>query len=172
MLCKCAAASGPLYPGALWLPKQTIPQNSRLETGAVIAASAWQRASSAARRSWVRVFRPPQHPLPARLHLREGSGGLGPSLEQGRALIGLNTPETHQQLLPGGKECEGEASHGLCDGSQPCPPPRPDLVPTSLCPPSTFLGHHSQVWDGGQGAEDNQITTETFSHEEEGFTML
>lgn len=122
MLCKCAAASGPLYPGALWLPKQTIPQNSRLETGAVIAASAWQRASSAARRSWVRVFRPPRHPLPARLHLREGSGGLGPSLEQGRALIGLNTPETHQQLLPGGKECEGEASDGLCDGSQPRPP--------------------------------------------------
>lgn len=26
------------YPGALRLPKQTIPQNSRLETGAVIAA--------------------------------------------------------------------------------------------------------------------------------------
>lgn len=30
--------AGPPYPGALWLPKQSIPQNSRLETSAVIAA--------------------------------------------------------------------------------------------------------------------------------------
>jgi hypothetical protein len=37
--CYANGAEGPPYPGALWLPKQTIPQNCRLETGAVIAAS-------------------------------------------------------------------------------------------------------------------------------------
>lgn len=62
-----AAACGPPYPGALWLPKQTIPQNSRLETGAVIAASAaaesQQRCQEELGQGVQTPSAPPPHPV-------------------------------------------------------------------------------------------------------------
>lgn len=100
----------PLYPGALWLPKQTIPQNSRLETGAVIAASVAASQprcqEELGRGVQTSSASPPPH-THTDLHLREGSGGLGSSLEQGRALIGLERSRNTSAAPPWGKGVDG-----------------------------------------------------------------
>lgn len=78
------AACGPSYPGALRLPKQTIPQNSRLETrchSSLSEAAASRPGGQEKLGQGVQTSAP--LPTPLHLHLGKGSVGLGPSLEQG-----------------------------------------------------------------------------------------
>lgn len=95
------------------------------------------------------MFRPPEHPSPARLHLGEGSGGSGPSLEQGRALIGLEHSRNTPAAPPRGgvgRSVRGRLQTVFVMGlSLACPAASPGWVPTSLCPPSTFAAHRGQL---------------------------
>ena len=98
---------GPLVAKTDHSPEQS-PRNGRCHSS-LSAAVAW-RASLAAR-SWVRVFRPLSAPSPPGLHLRERSGDLGPSLEQGRPLIGLEHSTNTSAASPWGER-------GVCWGVQ------------------------------------------------------
>ena len=138
---------GPLVAKTDHSPEQS-PRNGRCHSS-LSAAVAW-RASLAAR-SWVRVFRPLSAPSPPGLHLRERSGDLGPSLEQGRPLIGLEHSTNTSAASPWGERgvCWGVKGGGrwarlpsvfvlglglTLPAASPSQQPRPDPVLTSLQP--------------------------------------
>lgn len=130
LLCKWYGLRRPLYPGALWLPKQTIPREQSPGNGRCHSSLGVTVSQPAARRCWVTMCRIQHRPLPShqspprgrawRLGLHQRGGGNN--------WIGeLQKPISYSSLGTGAGDC-------LCDGSQPLSAlqPGPDLVWLSL----------------------------------------
>lgn len=103
LLCKWYGLRRPLYPGALRLPKQTIPREQSLGNGRCHSSLGVTVSQSAARRCWVTMCRIQHRPLPSHqspprgrawrlgLHLRGGGNNWIGELQKPISCSSLGT---------------------------------------------------------------------------------